>query len=211
MDKNFLDKVVYQLESETKIDAVKEEIHFQFLPLDEIYGSNTFHIPYFDFLFIYNSLFKHCKEVYGLNEEESEYVWTEYENNTKFHLLTQGNGGIKYLEESNNFQYLNENMLKLRKTYPLDVKYLNNIVNQIVFETGIDYGRKKLYPPDPKGSEYSFSFLDYLTPYIPSFFDEQCKDVYGLNFKETRYVWKEYKKNIRNIINNELEIFKYRG
>lgn len=90
MDKNFLDKVVYQLESETKIDAVKEEIHFQFLPLDEIYGSNTFHIPYFDFLFIYNSLFKHCKEVYGLNEEESEYVWTEYENNTKFHLLTQG-------------------------------------------------------------------------------------------------------------------------
>ena len=203
MDKNFLDKVVYQLESETKIDAVKEEIHFQFLPLDEIYGSNTFHIPYFDFLFIYNSLFKHCKEVYGLNEEESEYVWTEYENNTKFHLLTQGNGGIKYLEESNNFQYLNENMLKLRKTYPLDVKYLNNIVNQIVFETGIDYGRKKLYPPNPKGSEYSFSFLDYLTPYIPSFFDEQCKDVYGLNFKETRYVWKEYKKNIRNIINNE--------
>ena len=203
MDKNFLDKVVYQLESETKIDAVKEEIHFQFLPLDEIYGSNTFHIPYFDFLFIYNSLFKHCKEVYGLNEEESEYVWTEYENNTKFHLLTQGNGGIKYLEESNNFQYLNENMLKLRKTYPLDVKYLNNIVNQIVFETGIDYGRKKLYPPDPKGSEYSFSFLDYLTPYIPSFFDEQGKDVYGLNFKETRYVWKEYKKNIRNIINNE--------
>ena len=78
MDKNFLDKVVYQLESETKIDAVKEEIHFQFLPLDEIYGSNTFHIPYFDFLFIYNSLFKHCKEVYGLNEEESEYVWKKY-------------------------------------------------------------------------------------------------------------------------------------
>ena len=201
MGKNFLDKVVYQLESETKIDAEKEEIHFQFLPLDEIYGSNTFHIPYFDFLFIYNSLFKHCKEVYGLNEEESEYVWTEYENKIKPKFPTYG--GIKYLEESNNFQYLDENMLKLRKTYPLDVKYLNNIVNQIVFETGIDYGRKKLYPPDSNGSEYSFSFLDYLTPYIPSFFDEQCKDVYGLNFKETRYVWKEYKKNIRNIINNE--------
>lgn len=200
MNKNFLDKVVYQLESETKIDDEKEEIHFQFLPLDEIYGTNTFHVPYFDLLTIYNSLFKHCRHVYGLNEEESEYVWTEYEN--KLNPIIDTFGGVNYLEESNDFQYLNENMLKLRKT-SLDVKYLNNIVNQIVIETGIDYERKKLYPPDPNGSEYSFSFLDYVTPYIPYFFDEQCKDVYGLNFKETRYVWKEYKENIRNIINNE--------
>ena len=189
--------MVNQIISETDIDYDKEEVNVPFHPFKLFTAPFTLHV----FIFIIITSFSdHCKEVYGLNEEESEYVWTEYENKIKPKFPTYG--GIKYLEESNNFQYLNENMLKLRKTYPLDVKYLNNIVNQIVFETGIDYGRKKLYPPDPKGSEYSFSFLDYLTPYIPSFFDEQCKDVYGLNFKETRYVWKEYKENIRNIINN---------
>ena len=83
MNKNFLDKVVYQLESETKIDDEKEEIHFQFLPLDEIYGTNTFHVPHFDLLTIYNSFFKHCRYVYGLNEEESEYVWKKYKENIK--------------------------------------------------------------------------------------------------------------------------------
>ena len=54
MSKRFLDEVVKQIVRETKIDSEKEEIHFQFLPLDEIYGTNTFHVPYFDLLTIYN-------------------------------------------------------------------------------------------------------------------------------------------------------------
>ena len=185
MDKKFLDKVVYQLESETKIDAEKEEIHFQFLPLDEIYGSNTFHIPYFDFLFIYNSLFKHCKEVYGLNEEESEYVWTEYENKTKPKFPTYG--GIKYLEESNHISDKDNN-------------FLDEVVNQIVRETEVDYVSKKV----KLRFTSSYTYLDivdaYIFPYPP--FEEHLEGVYGLkNMSERKYVQNNYEDTINNMLN----------
>ena len=73
MDYKFLDKVLGQIVSETKIDyRGRGKILTPFLP---------HHYPtHFSFHFSsYRSHFtKHCNEVYGLNIEEIEYVWEEY-------------------------------------------------------------------------------------------------------------------------------------
>jgi hypothetical protein len=54
MDYKFLDKVCAQIISETRIEDGIIYIHPSF-PFDS-----------------------HCKEVYSLNKEETEYVWTKY-------------------------------------------------------------------------------------------------------------------------------------
>jgi hypothetical protein len=54
LDKEFLDKVCDQIISETRI--IDDKVYFSF-----------------------SSLFSsHCKEVYSLNKEETEYVWIKY-------------------------------------------------------------------------------------------------------------------------------------
>ena len=81
MDYKFLHKVVDQIVSETIIDYEKGEIQFPFS------YSSPFLSPsllFSRFLFVSPSLYlffsKHCKNVYGLNEQEIEYVWTEYKD-----------------------------------------------------------------------------------------------------------------------------------
>ena len=76
MDKKFLNKVVDQIIGETKIDYDKEEIYFPFDPdLFTFYYIMTGVIV--EDLVI-DKFFHHCKNVYGLNEEEILYVWEEY-------------------------------------------------------------------------------------------------------------------------------------
>ena len=74
MDKKFLNKVVGQIVSETRIDYRTDMLSFSFynifkewLPFDFNYQK-----------FLFTSFYNHCKDVYGLNDEESEYVWGEY-------------------------------------------------------------------------------------------------------------------------------------
>ena len=81
MDKKFLNKVVSQIVSETRIDHYKYYVYSPFAP------------PYTSLIFLQNpppfssslspsfvpDLFiKHCEYVYGLNKGEIEYVWNEY-------------------------------------------------------------------------------------------------------------------------------------
>ena len=80
MDNKFLDKVLDQLVSETRIDYGMGEIQFPF----SIYFLSRSSYPFFLFPSIHSLFFspsffsKHCKEIYGLNKEETEYVWDEY-------------------------------------------------------------------------------------------------------------------------------------
>ena len=75
MDYKFLDKVLDQIVSETEIDYEKGIIHFPFINrrlFASLFLSSSYsglHLSRF---------FKHCEDVYGLNEEEMEYVWDEY-------------------------------------------------------------------------------------------------------------------------------------
>jgi len=86
MDYKFLDKVVEQIVSETRIDYVKERVNIPFLlpfhsyspPFTLFLSSSRF--PFFD----------HCESVYGLNYDETEYVWKEYREIIKDKIENNG-------------------------------------------------------------------------------------------------------------------------
>ena len=73
MDKRFLHKVVDQIVSETEIDYDNKLIDGPFFhsrPITVFRFLSTISLP--------GSFYKHCRDVYGLNEQEIEYVWEEY-------------------------------------------------------------------------------------------------------------------------------------
>ena len=73
MNIKFLDKVYDQILSETRIDD-KGLIHFPFfLALHLNYNKDNFFSP-----LINQRLYPHCKEIYSLNKEETEYIRTKY-------------------------------------------------------------------------------------------------------------------------------------
>ena len=86
----------------------------------------------------------------------------------------------------------------------MDKKFLDKVVDQLVYETEIDYESKRFDPPFTRPSFFpphlssipftTINRLDSHSPLIP--FIIHCRDVYGLNDDEIEYVWKEYKKII---------------
>ncbi len=70
MNNKFLDKVVDQIISETRINNDEVYTPFSSLPF--------FPSPFFFSSILSPSIFSHCKKVYSLNEQEIEYVWKEY-------------------------------------------------------------------------------------------------------------------------------------
>ena len=71
MDKKFLDKVLEQIVRETIVGHEEEVVYTPF-------G------PHYYFIYFYsappNSQYfnTHCKDIYGLNKEETDYVWNGY-------------------------------------------------------------------------------------------------------------------------------------
>jgi hypothetical protein len=87
MDNSFLDKVVDQIVSETKMGHDKSVID---PPFYTSFPSHLLHISN-NPLFPYPSTFStHCREVYGLNEDEIEYVWNEYKKIIKDKIKNNG-------------------------------------------------------------------------------------------------------------------------
>ena len=77
MDYKFLDKVVDQIVSETRTDYDEE----RFLP--PFLSTLNYPFPSFPYVSLLRStlippFIIHCREVYGLNEDEVSYVWKEY-------------------------------------------------------------------------------------------------------------------------------------
>jgi len=70
MNIKFLDKVYDQILSETRV--IDDKVYTPFFL--------SYHLsPYLPSLFPSSTSFpSHCKEVYSLNKEETEYVWTKY-------------------------------------------------------------------------------------------------------------------------------------
>ena len=77
MDKKFLEKVLDQIVSETRIDYSMEEIQFPFYPSPFFSPLHLFSTSLSVFITPF-SFSNHCREVYGLNEQETKYVWEEY-------------------------------------------------------------------------------------------------------------------------------------
>jgi len=83
MDYKFLDKVLDQLVSETIIDPTGVEgrmyTPFSFPSfLTSLTVFNLFISLYSSSNYLFEFFTTHCEEVYGLNKEETEYVWDEY-------------------------------------------------------------------------------------------------------------------------------------
>ena len=83
----------------------------------------------------------------------------------------------------------------------MDYKFLKKVLDQILSETRIDYrGRGKIFTPFlPHHYPTHFSF--HFSSYRSNFFNH-CKNVYGLNEEESKYVWEEYKRIIKDKIDN---------
>ena len=89
----------------------------------------------------------------------------------------------------------------------MDNKFLKKVLGQIVSETKIDYrGKGKIFTPFPLPSYFPFlsslSFYSSLSSSYRSNFFNHCGEVYGLNDEEIEYVWKEYKRIIKDKINS---------
>ena len=87
----------------------------------------------------------------------------------------------------------------------MDKRFLDKVVDQLVNETIIDYDKKRLYrtfsprpSPIPFPSPGSYIPTSFL---FPPFFPTHCKEVYGLNDDEVKYVWNEYRDIITDKIN----------
>ena len=80
MDYKFLNKVIDQLVSETRIDYDKERVNAPFFPSSFLSFPLLSNFPHSIPPSLFSSLrfFEHCESVYGLNDEEVNYVWNEY-------------------------------------------------------------------------------------------------------------------------------------
>ena len=80
MDNKFLDKVVDQIVSETEIDYVNGSIYFPFILDTSYFGQmSTIKLMMFYTMSKFISPFiNHCRDIYGLNDEEIFYVSDKY-------------------------------------------------------------------------------------------------------------------------------------
>ena len=88
MDKRFLHMVAEQIVSETRIDYDKETIRtpfplinpnafacYLFTPSSPIFHGQP--SPFISFV-------KHCRDVYGLSNDEIDYVWVKWRDTIKY-------------------------------------------------------------------------------------------------------------------------------
>ena len=77
MNEEFLNKVCGQIVSETIID---DKVYFPFIPAYTFSHSlfPTTSSLFSRFSSLHPAFCSHCKEVYSLNKDETEYVWTKY-------------------------------------------------------------------------------------------------------------------------------------
>ena len=81
VQKEFLDKVVSRLINETEIDYNKREMYIPF-SVDNTLALSIDYIllPHID---KYPPFIRHCKNIYGLTNEECDYAWRQYKKKYK--------------------------------------------------------------------------------------------------------------------------------
>tara|TARA_R110000824_G_scaffold39939_3_gene120202 strand:- start:489 stop:1070 length:582 start_codon:yes stop_codon:yes gene_type:complete len=173
MDKRYLDKVIEQIISETRIDYEKEKVYTPFLFLN----ISLFSFPHPIFA-------THCEEVYGLDKEETEYVWDEYTQIINYKIYVEGAVTTEYVNESNNidddgwyYQYV------------FNSKFLSKVLGQLLSETKIEWDDQE------KGISVKVAwdpYIGYQRDVSYPLFQRHCKEVYLLTPIEIADVYMLY-------------------
>ena len=182
-EENHLDKVVEQIVSETMVNYRRGEIQFPFVQLQTsspaypILGLRHSFPPSSTFI---SSFYKYCRDVYGLTEDEMEYIWEKYQINLK-EILN------KILNESVDLSYSDD------KDFP----FLNKLANHTMSITEIE--RNAVLFPFIDGYISDGNFYKYFNgiPYDQLPFDATVKlDGYlrdfGLTENEKEIWWDIY-------------------
>ena len=87
MDKKFLNRVLDQIVSETTIDYDKETIRTPFPLISPNAFARYLFTPRSPIFWVQPSPFisfvSHCRDVYGLNDDEIDYVWVKWRDTIK--------------------------------------------------------------------------------------------------------------------------------
>jgi hypothetical protein len=198
--KKYLDKVVDFIIKETVIDygidkfnpVIKDEVLW-YPPFSERSYSHRQSMYNTGANYDFNN---YCQEVFSIYDEgEQLYVWERYRKLLGFKMRNM---------------MINESEDKKQK-------YLDKILKWFVDDTIINYKTGIIY--------YPFSSIGPTGKRLPSFFDNiinklsmnfpsdihiYCRDTYGLNPDETKYIWDKYKKIIRDRYDKESMMY-HRG
>ena len=94
MNYKFLNKVVDQIVSETRIDhdGEKGRMYTPFFhsEVESTLVFDLFSSLYSSSNYLFTFFIKHCKDVYGLNHDEVDYVWEEYKDIIKDKIENNG-------------------------------------------------------------------------------------------------------------------------
>ena len=88
MDYKFLNKVLGQIVNETTIDYDKETIRTPFPLISPNAFARYLFTPRSPIFWVQPSPFisfvSHCRDVYGLNDDEIDYVWVKWRDTIKY-------------------------------------------------------------------------------------------------------------------------------
>mgnify|MGYP003974049627 CR=1 FL=1 len=187
MDKKFLHKVIDQIVSETRIDynELSPTLYTPFLP------SSLYLSPSFPFLPPSSASFSnHCRDVYGLNNDEVDYVWDEYKKIIYDKIKTKDN-----LNEARISSKLNSDYLDEVAQYLIDNTVI--IPDKTMSVSHEKSKRGKIIIPVKDNIELKYYYNTLLNPSIVLLFSDEMENVYGLDpGLEIKYVWDKYKKHI---------------
>ena len=134
---------------------------------------------------------KYCRDNYGLTDKEIYDMCRIYHDEMweRYYKLSSG---------------------KLNESVDNKKTYLDKIIKWFVDDTIIDYEKGIIiYPFSPVGptGKPIPSFIDDLKNRLswgmPSDVQINCRDTYGLNYDETKYIWDNYKTIIKDRYNKE--------
>jgi len=92
MNNNFLDKVVAQIVDETVIDYSEGSMGTIKPPFTSGNSMSLFHFPTSKNTFFHDSFFNHCKNTYGIKDDnEMEYIWKEFVRTINDKVSSKGN------------------------------------------------------------------------------------------------------------------------
>lgn len=181
--KEYLDKIVMYL---------FEDTDFEYVPNDKdctVVIDNFLTVDCFNDWKYYNHTLiqDFCTEDYGLTEDETKYVWREYNKMIYYEV-----GKIVVNNTNRNINESNDK----RKNY------LDKVTDFIVDDSNFVVGRTPLL----NSPFYIFSWEYFLrnqnTPII--YFVEYIKNTYGVTQSESKYVWDKYVSKLKDMRYNQM-------